>query len=144
MNPGQSHCFPFALEWHYINAAWAIWWVSTTSWGKALALQLNGDAAVWVMPCFALSMPIQWSTNLEELEAKYITSNPLNLPKCKWEEHSLKYGECVTELNKCFHCLCSKMDLHQLIWTEMLANAYGYKTKKSNQGEYEDLVCYIG
>jgi hypothetical protein len=61
-----------------------------------------------------------------ELKAKYIPSNALDLVKREWEELSLKKGESVTEFNECFHCLGLKLDLHQPMPAEMLADAYGY------------------
>ena len=57
---------------------------------------------------------------------------------------SLKKGEHVTEFNERFRHLLSKLDPHQPMPAEMLADAYGYKIEKGNQGVYQDLVRYIG
>jgi len=107
-------------------------------------LQLKGDAAVWAMHRFPMSAPIEWSTFCTQLKAKFIPSNALDLVKREWEELSLKKGERVTEFNKCFRCLRSKLDPHQPMPAEMFAEAYGYMIEKRNQGVYQDLVCYIG
>jgi rubrerythrin len=68
----------------------------------------------------------------------------LDLVKREWEELSIKKGERVTEFNKRFHRLWSKLDPHQPMPAEMLADAYGYKIEKGNQGVFKDLVQYIG
>jgi len=107
-------------------------------------LQLKGNAAVWAMHRFPMSAPIEWSTFCTELKAKFIPSNALDLVKREWEELSLKKGERVTEFNKRFRRLRSKLDPHQPMPAEMLADAYGYKIEKGNQGVYKDLVRYIG
>ena len=73
-----------------------------------------------------------------------IPSNALDLVKHEWKELSLKKGERVTEFNERFRRLRSKLDSHQPMPAEMLADAYGYKIKKGNQGVYKDLVRYIG
>jgi hypothetical protein len=136
--------FLFALERHFKNAAQAIEWVGITGWGEQAVRQLKGDTAVWAMHRFRMSAPIKWSTFCTELKAKYIPSNALDLVKREWEELSLKKGECVTEFNECFRRLGSKLVLHQPMPAEMLADAYGYKIEKGNQGVYKDLVRYIG
>jgi hypothetical protein len=136
--------FLFALERHFKNAAQAIGWVGTTGWGEQAVLQLKGDAATWAMHRFPISTPIEWSTFCTELKAKYIPSNALDLVKREWEELSLKKGERVTEFNERFRRLRSKLDPHQPMPAEMLADAYGYKIEKGNQGVYKDLVRYIG
>ena len=136
--------FLFALERHFKNAAQAIGWVGTTGWGEQAVLQLKGDAAVWAMHRFPMSAPIEWSTFCTELKAKFIPSNALDLVKREWEELSLKKGERVTEFNERFRRLRSKLDPHQPMPAEMLADAYGYKIEKGNQGVYKDLVRYIG
>jgi len=107
-------------------------------------LQLKGDAAVWAMHRFPMSAPIEWSTFCTELKAKFIPSNALDLVKREWEELSLKKGERVTEFNERFRRLRSKLDPHQPMPAEMLADAYRYKIEKGNQGVYKDLVSYIG
>jgi hypothetical protein len=136
--------FLVALEQHLKNAAQPIGWVGTTGWGKQAVLELKGDAGVWAMHCFPMSTPIEWSTCCTELKAKYIPSNALDLVKRKWEELSLKKGECVTEFNERFRRLRSTLDPHQPMPAEMLADAYGYKIEKGNRGVYKDLVPYIG
>jgi len=132
------------MERHFKNAAQAIGWVGTTGWGEQAVLQLKGNPAVWAMHRFRMSAPIEWSTFCTELKAKFILSNTLDLVKREWEELSLKKGERVTEFNEPFRCLCSKLDLHQPVGAKMLANAYGYKIEKGNQGVNKDLVRYIG
>jgi len=107
-------------------------------------LQLKGNAAVWAMHRFPMSAPIEWSTFCTELKAKFIPSNALDLVKREWEELSLKKGECVAEYNERFRRLRSKLDPHQPMPAEMLADTYGYKIEKGNQGVYKDLVRYIG
>jgi hypothetical protein len=104
-------------------------------------LQLKGDAAAWAMNHFPMSKPIEWPTFCTELKAKFIPSNALDLVKREWEELSLKKGEHVTEVNKCFRRLRSKLDPHQPMPAEMLADTYGYKIEKGHQGVYKDLVC---
>jgi hypothetical protein len=136
--------FLFALERHFKNAAQAIGWVGTTGWGEQAVLQLKGDAAVWAMHRFPMSAPIELSTFFTELNAQFIPSNALDLVKREWEELSLKKGERVTEFNERFRRLRSKLDPHQPMPAEMLADAYGYKIEKGNQGVYKDLVHYIG
>ena len=136
--------FLFALEQHFKNAAQAIGWVGTTGWGEQAVLQLKGDAAVWAMHCFAMSTLIEWSTCCTELKDKYIPSNALDLVKREWEELSLKKEERVTEFNELFCHLRSKLDPHQPMPAEMLADADGYKIEMGNQGVYKDLVRYIG
>jgi hypothetical protein len=89
--------------------------------------QLKGDSATWAMHHSPISTPIEWSTFCTELKAKYILSNALDLVKREWEELRLKKGERVTEFNKRFCRLHSKLELHQPMAAEMLANAYGYK-----------------
>jgi len=74
----------------------------------------------------------------------FIPSNALDLVKCEWEELSLRKGERVTEFNEHFRRLRSKLDPHQPMPAEMLADAYGYKIEKGNQGVYKDFVRYIG
>jgi hypothetical protein len=74
----------------------------------------------------------------------FIPSNTLDQVKRKWEELSLKKGERVTELNEHFRRLRLKLDPHQPMAAEMLADTYGYKIEKGNQGVYTDLVGYIG
>jgi len=106
-------------------------------------LQIKGDTAVWAMHSFPMSTPIEWSTSRVELKAKYIPSNALDLVKRQWEELSLKEGECVTEFNERFSRLCSKLELHQPMPTDMLADAYVYKIEQGNQGVYIDQVRYI-
>jgi len=78
------------------------------------------------------------------LKAKFIPSNTFDLVKHEWEKLSLKKGELVTEFNQNFHRLHSKLDLHQPMPAQVLADAYGYKIEKGNQGVYKDLVHYIG
>jgi len=107
-------------------------------------LQLKGDAAVWAMHRFPMSAPIEWSTFCTELKAKCIPSNALDLVKREWEELSLKKGEHVTEFKEYCRRLHSKLDPHQPMLANMLADAYGYKIEKGNQGVYKDLVRYIG
>jgi len=107
-------------------------------------LQLKCDAAVWAIHRFPMSAPIEWSTFCTELKAKFVPSNALDLVKCEWEELSLKKRERVTEFNECFCRLRSKLDPHQPMPAEMLADAYGYKIEQGNQGVYRDLVSYIG
>jgi len=136
--------FIFTLEQHLKNAAQAIGWVGTSGWGEQAVLQLKGDAAVWAMHRFPMSMRIEWSTICTELKAKFIPSNALDPVKCKWEEMSHKMGERVTEFDECFRRQGSKLDPHQRMPAEMLADAYGYRIEQGNHGVYEDLVCYIG
>jgi len=136
--------FLFALERHFKNAPQTIGWVGTIGWGEQAVLQFKGDAAVWAMHRFPMSTPIEWSTFCTELKAKYIPSNALDLVKREWEELSLKKGERVTEFNERFRCLRSKLDPHQPMPAEMIADAYGYKIEQGNQGVYKDLVRYIG
>jgi hypothetical protein len=78
------------------------------------------------------------------LKVKFIRSNALDLVKREWEELSLKQGESVTEYHKLFRHLGSKSEPHQPMAAEMLADTYGYKIKKVNQGVYKDSVRYIG
>jgi len=136
--------FLFAQERDFNNVAQAIRWVGTTGWGEQAVLQQKGDAAVWAMHRFPMSKPIKWSTFCEELKAKYIPSNALNLVKRECEELSLKSGERVTEFNKRFRQPCSKRDLHQPMPAQKLADTYGFKIEKGNQGVYKALVRYIG
>jgi len=136
--------FPFALERQYKNAAQAIGWVGTTGWGEQAVLQLKGDTAGWAMHRFPMCAPIEWSTFCAELKAKFIPSNALDLVKREWEELNLKNGERVTEFNERFRRLRSKLDPHQPMPAEMLANAHGYMIEQGNQGVYKDLVRYIG
>jgi len=107
-------------------------------------LQLKGDAAVWAIRRFPMSAPIEWSTFCTELKAKFVPSNALDLVKREWEELSLEKGERVTEFNRRFRHLRSKLDPHQPMPAEMLADPYGYKIEQGNQGVYRDLVGYIG
>jgi len=88
-------------------------------------LQLKGDAAVWAMHHFPMSMPIEWSTFCTELKAKFSPSNAMDLVKHEWEKLSLTKGESVTEFNKRFHRLRSTLDPPQPMPTEILADAYG-------------------
>ena len=106
-------------------------------------LQLKGDAAVWAMHRFPMSAPIEWSTFCTELKAKCIPSNALDLVKREWEELSLKKGEHVTEFKEYCRRLHSKLDPHQPMLANMLADAYGYKIEKGNKGVYKDFVRYI-
>jgi len=107
-------------------------------------LQLNGDAALSAMHCFPMMTPIQWSNFCTELKTKSIQSNALGLVKPEWEELCLKNGEHLTEFNQDFRGQRLKMDPHQPIPAEMVAEAYGYKIKIGNQVVYKDLVWYIG
>jgi hypothetical protein len=93
---------------------------------------------------FPMSAPIEWSTFCTELKDKFIPSNALDLVKCEWEELNLKKGERVTEFNERFRHFRSKLDPHQPMPAEMLADAYEYKIEQGNQGVYKDLVHYIG
>ena len=136
--------FVFALEQHFKNAAQAIGWVGTTGWREQAVLQMKGDAAVCAMHRFPMSTPIKWSTFCTELKAKFIPSNTLDLVKHEWEELNPNKGEHVTEFNERFRCLRSKLNPHQPIPAEMLANTYGYKIEKGNQRVEKDLVHYIG
>jgi len=136
--------FLFALEWHLKNAVQVIGWVGTMGWEEQAVLKMQGNAAVWAMHHFQMSTPMEWSTFHTELKSKFIPSNALDLVKCKWEELSLKKGERVTQFNECFHWLCWKLDTHQPMPAEMLANTYGYKIEKGNQRVYNDWVGYIG
>jgi len=63
-----------------------------------------------------------------------IPSNALDLVKREWEELNWKKGERDTEFNERFRHLGLKLDLHQPMPAEMLADAYGYKIKIGNQG----------
>jgi hypothetical protein len=107
-------------------------------------LQLKGDAAIWAMHRFPMSTPIELTTFCMEVKAKYITSNALDLVKRKWEELSLKKGECITEFTKHFRHLHSMLDLYQPMPSEMLSYANGFQIEKGNQGMCEDLFRYIG
>ena len=107
-------------------------------------LHLEGDAAVWAIHHFPMSTTIKWSTNCTQSNAEYTPSNTLDLVKCKWEELSLKKGECVTEFNEHFRSLLSKLEPHRPIHAEMLANTYQNKIENGNQGVYKDLFRYIG
>jgi hypothetical protein len=93
---------------------------------------------------FPMSAPIEWSTFCTELKAKFIPSNALDLGKREWEELSRKKGERITECNESFRRLRSKLHPQQPMPAKMLADAYGYKIEKGNQGVYKDLVLYIG
>jgi len=106
--------------------------------GEQAVLQLEGDADVWAMHCFPIGPPIEWFTYSQELKAKYIPSNTLDLVKPEWEELCLKEGKCVIECNSCFRHLLSKLDLHQPMPAKILADAYGYKIDKRNKGVYKD------
>ena len=106
--------------------------------------QLKGNAAVWAMHHFPMSAPIEWSTFCTELKAEFIPSNALDLVKRKYKGLSLKKAERITEFNARFRRLCSKLDLHQPLPAEIVADAYGYKIEMGNQGVYKDLFGYIG
>jgi len=113
--------FLSALERHFKNAAQAIGWVGTTGWGEHTVLQLKGDAAVWAMHRFPMSAAIKWSTVCTGLKAEFIPSNALDLVK---RESEVQKGGRVTEFTQRFHHLRSKLDPHQPIPVEMLADAY--------------------
>jgi len=68
----------------------------------------------------------------------------LDLVKHEWEDLSLQKKERVTEVNEGFDRLRSKLDPHQPMPAEMLADADGYMIEKGNQRVYQDLVRYIG
>jgi hypothetical protein len=70
-------------------------------------------------------------------------ANALDLVIHKWEELSLKMGDCVTKFNKCFSHQHFKMDLHRPVPAEMLADSDGYMIDNGKQGGYHDLVCSI-
>jgi len=136
----------FLLAWvqHFNNAAQAIGWVGTTGWGEHAVLQLKRDTAVWAMHCFPMTAPIKWSTVCTELKARYLASNALDLVKREWEELNRNKRERFPELNEHFHRFSSKLDSHQAMPASMLAQPYGYKIEKGNEGLYEDMICYIG
>ena len=91
-----------------------------------------------------MSALIEWSTFCTELGSKFIPSNTFDLIKREWEELSLKKGERVTEFDEHFHRLRSKLDSHQPMPAEMLADTYGYKIERGDHRDYNDLVRYIG
>jgi hypothetical protein len=136
--------FLFILERHLKNAAQAIGWVGTMGWGEQAVLQLKGDAAVWAMHRCPMSTPIEWSTFCTGLKAKFIPSNTLDQVKRGCEELSPTKGELITEFNEHFCHLRSKLDPHQPMAAEMLADTYGCKIEQDNQGDYKDLLRYIG
>jgi len=135
--------FIFGFERHFKNTAQAMGWVGTTGWGEHAVLQLKSNTAVWGMHRFPMSTPIEWSTFCIELKAEYIQSNALDLVKRKWEELSLQVGDRVTEFSERFQALCLKLDRHQPMAAEMLADDYQYKIEKGNEGVFNHLVPYI-
>jgi hypothetical protein len=74
-------------------------------------------------------MPIKWCNFCTELKAKFILSNALDLDKQELEELSIKKEGHVTEINKHFHLLRSKLDLHQPMPAAILSDAYAYGIK---------------